>query len=138
MKRYLHTLRYLLGIHVLGLLFLTCFRLMQFFSLQDMMSSRGNASVSTAFVKGLWFDNVIACYIMILPLVVLLIAASLGFLHSRIRRVAGVWFGVLYAVVLAVSASNIPYFSYFFKNIDSTIFGWFGYAGTTAGMLFGE
>lgn len=138
MKRYLHTLRYLLGIHVLGLLFLTCFRLVQFFSLQDMMSGRGNASVSTAFVKGLWFDNVIACYIMILPLVVLLIAASLGFLHSRIRRVAGVWFGVLYAVVLAVSASNIPYFSYFFKNIDSTIFGWFGYAGTTAGMLLGE
>ena len=123
---------------MLGLLFLTCFRLVQFFSLQDMMSSRGNASVSTAFVKGLWFDNVIACYIMILPLVVLLIAASLGFLHSRIRRVAGVWFGVLYAVVLAVSASNIPYFSYFFKNIDSTIFGWFGYAGTTAGMLLGE
>ena len=138
MRRYLHTLRYLLGIHVLGLVFLTCFRLVQFFSLHDMMSSRSSASVSTAFVKGLWFDNVIACYIMILPLVVLLTAASFGYCHSKIRRAAGVWFSVLYAVVLAVSASNIPYFRYFFKNIDSTIFGWFGYAGTTAGMLLGE
>ncbi len=138
MKRYLQTLRYLLGIHVLGLLFLTFFRLVQYFALHGMMSKSGGAPVLTAFVKGVWFDNVVACYVMILPLTVLLVAASLGYCRSWLRRAAGIWLGGFYAVLLAVSASNIPYFSYFFKNIDSTIFGWFGYVGTTAGMVAGE
>ena len=34
--------------------------------------------------------------------------------------------------------SNIPYFSYFFKTINSSIYNWFGYGATTAGMIFGE
>ena len=37
-----------------------------------------------------------------------------------------------------ISASDIPYFAYFFKHINSSIFEWFGYAGTTAGMILGE
>ena len=36
------------------------------------------------------------------------------------------------------SAANTPYFAYFFKNINSSIFLWFGYTATTAGMLFEE
>jgi phosphoglycerol transferase MdoB-like AlkP superfamily enzyme len=36
------------------------------------------------------------------------------------------------------SAANTPYFAYFFKNINSSIFEWFGYASTTSGMLMQE
>ena len=138
MRRFSHTLAYLLGIHVVGLLFLTGYRLVQFAALHDMMQAGGDASTLTAFVKGVWFDNVTACYIMIVPLAVLLLAACLGYCHKALRHGAAVWMWVLYTVVLAISASNIPYFAYFFKNIDASIFGWFGYVGTTAGMLVGE
>ena len=138
MKRYFHTLGYVLGAHVLVLLLLSFYRLVEFGVLRGMMSSKGEASVLTAFVKGVWCDNVIACYILIVPLALLLVAATMGWYPKALRRFAGIWLGVLYALVMAISASNIPYFAYFFKNIDASIFGWFGYAGTTAGMLVGE
>ncbi len=138
MKRYLSTLAYLLGIHLLGLVFLSVFRLVQFFALHGMLQPDGDASQLTAFVKGVWFDNVIACYLMVVPLVVLLLAASIGYCHRYLRRGAAIWFCVLYGLVLAISAANIPYFAYFFKNLDASIFGWFGYVGTTTGMLLGE
>ena len=138
MRRFLYTLAFLLGIHLLGLVFLSAYRLVQFIVLHGMLQPEGGASRLTAFVKGLWFDNVIACYLMVLPLVVLLLAASIGYCHPRLRRGAAIWFGILYGVVLAVSAANIPYFAYFFKNLDASIFGWFGYVGTTTGMLVGE
>lgn len=37
---------------------------------------------ATAFIKGLWFDNVIACYILLLPLVILWITALCNY-HSK-------------------------------------------------------
>ena len=138
MKRFFHTLAYALGAHVLILLLLSFYRVLEFGILRGMMSSHGDAPVLTAFIKGVWFDNVIACYIMIVPLALLLLAATMGWYPKALRRFAGIWWGVLYAVVMGISASNIPYFAYFFKNIDASIFGWFGYAGTTAGMLVGE
>ena len=138
MRRFFHVLAYLLGAHVLALVLMSLFRLVQWAVLHGMMSTGTTASVLPAFVRGVWFDNVIGCYILILPLAVLLIAASCGYSPQWLRRAAGIWLGVLYTLVLAVSAANIPYFAYFFKNIDASIFGWFGYVGTTAGMLVGE
>ena len=99
-----------------------------------MVGVSNDASVLTAFVKGVWFDNVIACYVMSVPLVLTLVL----FPWKKPFRFMQWWFIVLYALVFMASAANIPYFAYFFKNIDSSIFGWFGYAGTTAGMVFGE
>ena len=134
----MHVLAYLLGAHVLALVLTSLFRVVQWFVLHGMMGNGTAASVVPAFIRGIWFDNVIGCYILIVPLTVLLLAASFGYCAGWLRRVAGWWLGIFYTLVLAVSAANIPYFAYFFKNIDASIFGWFGYAGTTAGMLVGE
>ena len=67
-----------------------------------------------------------------------LIAAIFGWSHRWLRRGVTIWFAVFYAIASMPSAANTPYFSYFFKNINSSIFGWFGYAATTAGMVFEE
>jgi phosphoglycerol transferase MdoB-like AlkP superfamily enzyme len=91
-----------------------------------------------AFVKGLWFDNVIACYILILPLVVLWITSLFNYTAKWIYLFTGGWFIGFYSLAFIISVSNIPYFEYFFKTINSSIYNWFGYAGTTAGMIFGE
>ncbi len=138
MKRFLQLIAFLLGIHVAGLCMLSLFRLVQFVALHAMMAKDSGAAVSTAFVKGLWFDNVVACYVMVLPLAVLLIVAVFGCYAKVLRKAAGVWFVVFYTILMGISAANIPYFAYFFKNLDSSIFGWFGYVGTTTGMLVGE
>lgn len=85
MKRYFKAFGYLLSVHVLALLVMTLFRLVEFIALHGMIVD-AEASRVMAFVKGVWFDNVIACYISVLPVVVLLIAASLGWCHRSGMR----------------------------------------------------
>ena len=136
-KQFFLSVAWLLSVHALSLVFLTMFRLVELACLSDMISDPG-ASVMTALLKGVWFDNVVASYVMIVPLAVVLMAAAFGYAGSRIRKAATWWFAAFYAIVLMASAANTPYFQYFFKNINSSIFEWFGYAATTAGMVFGE
>lgn len=141
MKKIIKTAEYLLSIHVLGLIMFAIFRLVEYVSLNSMIlpdDSAGAPSHLTAFLKGVWFDNVIACYIMVLPLAVLMISAIFGFYSKKLYKAANIWFCILYGIAFMVSAANIPYFQYFFKDINSSIFGWFGYTATTAGMIFEE
>lgn len=136
-KKFFLSMSWLLSVHAVSLVVLTLFRLVELTCLHGMITDE-KANVAVAFLKGLWFDNVTACYVMIVPLVVTLIAAAFGYTGKALRKVANWWFFVLYAVVFMVSAANTPYFEYFFKNINSSIFEWFGYAATTAGMVFQE
>lgn len=136
-SQFLKTAVFLLSLHVVGLLLMSLFRLIEFFCLHGMIVEKG-ASVLQAFLRGLWFDNVVGCYILILPMAVLLIAALLGQVQKGWRQGAVIWYDILLGIVLMTSAANIPYFHYFLKNINASIFGWFGYAGTTAGMVFQE
>lgn len=137
MKRYSKALGYLLSVHILALVVMTLFRLVEFVALHGMIVDAG-ADRWVAFVKGVWFDNVIACYVSVLPVAVLLIAMSFGWCHRRLLKGIGVWYAVWFAVAFMPSAANTPYFLYFFKNINSSIFGWFGYVTTTSGMLLQE
>ena len=134
-------LKYLLTIHTAALVVFTLFRLVLFASTDYTFLEEIQHDwmlQAEAFVRGIWFDNVIACYITILPLVVLWVASMFRY-HARwIYRFVTGWFIAFYTVAFAVCAANIPYFGYFFKVINSSIYNWFGYAGTTAGMIFGE
>lgn len=140
-RRFLAALEYLLFMHVLALLIFGIFRLVLFFgsTYEFPQEIRGEWLLqSVAFIKGLWFDNVIACYILILPLVVMWLVSLFNYTAKWIYRGVAIWFTVLYAIAFSFTAANIPYFEYFFKIINSSIFNWFGYTGTTAGMIFGE
>ena len=134
MKRYWSVIKFLLLVHLLALVVMTLFRVVEYMELGHLVGATNQASAFTAFVKGVWFDNVIACYVMSVPLLLTLVL----FPWKKPFKIMKWWFTVLYVFVFMASAANIPYFAYFFKNIDSSIFGWFGYAGTTAGMVFGE
>ena len=134
-------LTYLLYIHVAALLVFTIFRAVLFFGMDytfpvHIQEDWGLQSI--AFVKGIWFDNVIACYILAIPLIMLWVATLCNYTSKWIYLFTGGWFISLYSLAFVISAANIPYFEYFFKTINSSIYNWFGYAGTTAGMIFGE
>ncbi len=140
-RRFALSLGYLLSVHAVALVIFGIFRLVLFLTTNYQFPEEIQGKVllqSMAFVKGLWFDNVIACYILIFPLVVMWIAGLFKYTAKWLYRVLAVWFIVLYSVAFSFTAANIPYFEYFFKVINSSIFNWFGYAGTTAGMIVGE
>lgn len=136
-RKFIITAAWIALLHALGLAALSLFRTAQYIALHDMAGDTG-ASVLTAFVKGLWFDNVTMCYVSVLPLFTALTAAAFDRTSAALHRAVTWWYGIMCAIVFMASAANIPYFEYFFRNINSSIFEWFGYAGTTAGMVTGE
>ena len=139
MKRTCYSLGYLLTIHVVALVVFFLFRLMLFTSIDyEFATDISFITKATAFVKGVWFDNVIACYISILPLVVMWVSLFFKRFPRWAFRFTSMFTSTLYTIAFVVSAANVPYFQYFFTNINSSIFNWFGYAGTTGGMIFGE
>lgn len=132
---------YLLTVHAAALVVFTLFRLVLLFHTSYTFPEEIQHDYllqAEAFVRGVWFDNVIACYISILPLAMLWIASLFRYHGRWLYRFCQGWFITLYTVAFMVCAANIPYFDYFFKIINSSIYNWFEYAGTTAGMIFGE
>ncbi len=140
MKRYLYALRYLLTIHLSGLLLLTLFRVVLYLQGVDYIAGEELPFTTQceAFVRGVWMDNVVACYILIIPLIAVSINSVLGYFGKVLYRGIHLFFSTFYTLAFAISAADIPYFAYFFKHINASIFNWFGYAGTTLGMMFGE
>ena len=99
MRQFLRIVRSLLSIHILGLLFLSIYRFIEFIVLRGMITDQSTA-VAPAFLRGLWFDNVMGCYVMIVPLALVLIAASFGYCRRWMMRGVAVWFCVLYALLM--------------------------------------
>ena len=141
MKKIKSLLLFFLSVHLTALGLMMAFRLLFFISagsaLTPEMTGRGDY-VAGAFLRGLWFDNAMACYVLALPLLVALVAAWRGRLTRRLVKFLTWWFGVIYVFVFMAEASNIPYFSYFTKSLNSSIWNWAEYGAMSAGMLFGE
>ena len=86
-QRFEFYLLYLLTIHIAALLIFTLFRLVLFISTDYQFPEEIQndlATQSIAFIKGLWFDNVIACYILVLPLVVLWITGIFNYTSQSV------------------------------------------------------
>lgn len=141
MKRFFQSFAYLLSVHVTALVILTLFRVLFWVAVRSQVPDelRADASVRfQAFLHGLWFDNVIACYVLVLPLVVLCISALVDYYGKGLFRFINYYMVVMYSIVFMLAAANIPYFLYFTKVINSSIFNWFEYGTTTASMVTGE
>ena len=141
MKQYLKPLSYVLLVHVVALVIMSLFRLVFYLTVAHQLTPDVSGQphlIATAFLRGVWFDNVIACYITALPLVVVCVMAGIGWSKHWIYRALNVWYGVFYALVFMAEAGNIPYFNYFTKMLNASIWNWAEYGGTTLGMIFGE
>lgn len=141
MNKILKATSYLLAIHVVALLILSLFRCELYFSVKDQLTpdvAGDMGAVATAFLRGVWFDNVIACYIMALPLVFTCIIGLLNLWRKWMFRAINIWFGIFYTLVFMAEAGNIPYFNYFQKLLNASIWNWAEYGTQTMGMIFGE
>lgn len=110
------SLLYLLIIHIVALLFFFLFRLVLFTSIdyQFPPDIQNNFLMqATAFIKGLWFDNVIACYILLLPLVILWITALCNSLQVGIQIYLYLFHSILFTVVHYFGSQH-PLFLLFF------------------------
>ena len=127
----------LLGIHAAGLLMLSIMRLALYVAGHHFLAAESAGRIALqaqAILRGVWFDNVVGCYILILPLAFTVLCHLAG--KSRAALAPSLlWMRVMWLVAIGVSASDIPYFLYFFKNINSSIWNWAEY-GTTTCLLY--
>ena len=89
-----------------------------------------------ALVIGVRFDNHIASYISLLPL----LSAVVISLFKRIKlkgffRILNCYYYILYTIAFLIAVSNIRYFAFFGWHINIEAFSWFRFFDTTAGML---
>ena len=98
MKSYLQSLRYLISIHILGLFFFSLFRLVllvQGFGYID-ETSRKFGIIAEAFLRGVWMDNVVACYILLLPLAICSLSAVFNCYNRNIYRGVNIFFCIFF------------------------------------------
>jgi len=127
-------------VHVLALAFMTLQRLVLLTTnLQQLQNVEHKFSwILSALIRGVWFDNVIACYITFFPLVAISVLGLFNITGKNVFKVFNVLFSSLYAIVFGVGIANIPYFNYFSKHLNSSIFNWAEEKGTAVNMILQE
>lgn len=140
MKKIQTHIVYILSVHLLALLFMSSQRIVLLLTnLQHISDVDTKFSwISSALIRGVWFDNVIACYISIAPLAIMSILGLFNIVKKAIFSVCNIFYIVVYSVIFSIGTANIPYFHYFFKHLNNSIFNWNEEGATTLGMVTQE
>lgn len=140
MKKINAYITYILSVHILALTVMTSHRLVLLLTnLPQIQSVESKFSwIFSALIRGIWFDNVIACYIAVLPLVVLTVFGLFNFIHKHVFTVFNTFYTIIYTIVIGVGIADIPYFNYFFKHLNTSIFNWAEEKGTAMNMILEE
>jgi hypothetical protein len=140
MKNFKASILYVLSVHIMALIMMSVQRIVLLSTnLQHIEKTSDKVGlISSALLHGVWFDNVVACYISILPLVVLCIAGLFNKISKIVINIFNVYYIIIYTLVFAIGAADIPYFNYFFKHLNTSIFNWNEEGGTTMEMILQE
>lgn len=138
--KFMKMVMYLFSINLLGLFYMTIFRWILCIFCSDYFINEPNKTFvyNKIFIKGFRFDNVISSYILVFPLIILLILGLLNKSNRKIIKTANVYFIIAYTLVFATLSINIPYFMYFLRHINSSVFNWLEYGGDASLMILEE
>ena len=135
------SLLFVFAVHLTGLALLTLMRLVFYIAVRPTLPAYTAGDVALAaqaFLRGVWFDNVVACYVVAPMLLAVGISGLLGYSGRKWLTGWAVYAAVMYLPLFAAGAANVPYFLYFNQTINASVFNYAAYTGTTAGMIFGE
>lgn len=140
MKKIKTYLFYVLSVHLLALLFMGSQRIILLLTnWQHIADVESKFSwISSSLLRGLWFDNVIACYISIAPLAILCILGLFNIVKKQVFIACNIFYIAVYTLIFSIGVANIPYFHYFFKHLNNSIFNWKEEGGTALGMVTEE
>ena len=94
--------------------------------------------IFSALLRGVWFDNVIACYIAAFPFIILSALGLFNYLNKVILNIFNGFYIIAYTIVFGVGIADTPYFNYFFKHLNASIFNWAEEKGTAVNMILQE
>lgn len=136
------SLIYLLSVNALFLIFFSIFRIINIITNWPTISIIDDPAlynyIFKAITKGIRFDNIVTSYVIIIPLIILPIAALFNYFNKKLIIAANIYFSLCAFVLLGLSMANIPYFEYFNQYIPLSALYWFEYSDQIIGMLTGE
>ncbi|MBU0489630.1 MAG: sulfatase-like hydrolase/transferase [Bacteroidetes bacterium] len=134
-------LKLLFRIAVVSLVLMTCFRLILFFLISSIWIDQAEhytSDILGSFVMGFRFDVVITGYILSIPFVLLGIASFFPLKIRGLTLGVFIYFSVVYASVLLIFCSDIPYFLQFYSRLSTASLLWIDDAGYMVGMIMKE
>lgn len=139
-SKFFGSLVYLFCIQAVALFILFIYRLVFLYVGFDNVASLEDKwnLISYSFFLSFRFDNIVASWVLLLPLVLLPVLALCKLFNKNVLRIFNIYFILLYGIIFLVSCVDIPYFSYFFRHINASILNWAEYGNETAGMIFTE
>ena len=140
MRKLLAVLQYILSVHVFALFTLALIRII-FYSANQGIAGEVEGKTwlfFMAMLKGLRFDNTMSCYVIALPLFVLLVFSIFNKIPRIGIRICNVYFIILYSILAGLSVADIPYFAYNQVHLGGSILHWLSFGGQTAAMILEE
>lgn len=133
-------LRYILYAYLIGILFFTLFRLAD--TLVFCLGSENPPDLEglywKALVMGWRFDTLVSCFILALPLVMILVGVWTRIRAKAYYAVAHHFTVTLFILSFVACASDIPYFLYFFTRLNAMVVNWIDSPATVVDMIVKE
>lgn len=140
MKNIKTAIFYVLSVHALALLFMSLQRIVLLLCNLEYVADAEMPLgwTCSALLRGVWFDNVIACYVSFFTLVILFLIGLFNKVNKGVLIGANIFYTIVYTIIFAIGVADIPYFGYFFKHLNSSIFVWKEEGGNAMRMILQE
>lgn len=131
---------YLICIYLAGIVFFTLFRLVE--TIAYCATTEGADDFGGLYGKALFvgwrFDTVVSCYILALPLLMMIVGEMARIKRKWYYAIAHYLIMTLYTLCFFACAADIPYFCYFFNRLDVVALSWADDFGTSVSMIVHE
>lgn len=96
------------------------------------------AGIAHAFFIGWRFDTVVACYLLVVPFLLLSLARLFGADGTWPFKLSRAFLALVLLPVLFILAADIPWFLHNYARLSTSALLWMDDAGFSAGMVLGE
>lgn len=119
-------IKYIFWAYVIGILFFTMFRLVDtlVFCLGSAVPPDMEGMYYKALFMGWRFDTVVSCYILAIPLLMVIIGQWARIKARWYYAVAHHWTVTWFIISFIACVSDIPYFLYFFTRLNAMALNW--------------
>ncbi|MFA8300090.1 MAG: LTA synthase family protein [Hyphomicrobiales bacterium] len=120
-------IRYIVNVYIIGIIFFSVFRLILLISnwnLSEQLPDNKWRLLIKAMFMGWRFDTVISGYILLLPFVILTLFFFIGKGYNKVQKLIGLYVAIMYGLAFMICSVDIPYFTYFFSRLTTSIFIW--------------
>lgn len=128
-------LLFLFSVYTTGIVAFTLFRTILLIVESAQIGDAPTSVVLEAMFMGFRFDTVISGYILALPLLVLSLAAIIGYQRGWLHTATLHYLVSLYSAAFVICAADLPFYDHFLSRITITALAWTNTPGFMVAMI---